>query len=349
MTLVLPSTGRRQRWRSPLVVALLVSLALHLYVFFVAWLVPELMRRGWIPEWLKPVVAAVAPAVVANLTAKAPSVPPPDIEIPLQFIEVDPALAATEPPKDAQFMSTANTVLANPVPAPEAKREPRIDGRREDTLRTFETVRPTKVVEPVVPEDLVKEIAREVMKPLPKGGLKPGDLARAKPVPEAKTDRPQEAREAQESSEPKVPAQKKRKTVSQARAERGMMVGEQMKLDGGAPRFGIEPTFNVKATQFGEYSSRLTAAVQARWYHLLDERHYSLERTGKVVVRFKLHPDGSVSAIKTAFDTTGELYSLLCELAIEQPAPFGKWPPALLHEIGAEPVEVTFTFNYFYN
>lgn len=330
-------------------VALLVSLALHLYVFFVAWLVPGLMRRGWIPDWLKPVIAAVAPAVLAKDPAKARPVPPSDIEIPLQFIEVDPALAATEPPKDAQFMSTANTVLANPVPSTEAKSEPRIDGRREDTLKTFETVRPTKVVEPVVPEDLVKEIAREAMKPLPEGGLKAGDVTLAKPVPDAKTDRPQDAREAQESREPKVPAQKKRKTVSQARAERGMMVGEQMKLDGGVPRFGVEPTFNVKATQFGEYSSRLTAAVQARWYQLLDERHYALERTGKVVVRFKLHPDGSVSAIATKLETTGEIYSLLCELAIDQPAPFGRWPPALLHEIGAEPVEVTFTFNYFYN
>ena len=89
--------------------------------------------------------------------------------------------------------------------------------------------------------------------------------------------------------------------------------------------------------------------MQARWYHLLDERHYSLERTGKVVVQFKLHPDGSVSGLETKLETTGEIYSLLCQLAIEQPAPFGKWPPDLVHEIGRDPVTVTFTFNYYYN
>lgn len=343
MTLVWPRMRLEWReWlRSPLVIALLVSLALHFYVFFVAWLVPQLAHWKWTPAWLKPLVAA-APAAPKVKPAKP--IEPVEVEIPLQFIEVDPALASPDAPKQARFTSTANTLAANPNPTKVNKPDPRIDGKREDTLKTFDTTRPSQPAQPVVPQDLQQQLAKDEVKAQEKGGPKAGDLVLARPTPDAKVDREQEARQAEQAQ---VPTPRQRKTVSQARAERGMLVGEQMRQEGGAPRVGVEPTFNVRSSHFGEYSSRLTAAVQAKWYALLDERHYALERTGHVVISFKLHPDGTVSAVNTSNSSMGELYSLLCELAVEQPAPFGRWPAELVHEIGSEPIPVTFTFNYF--
>lgn len=346
MTLVWPRFRFQWReWlRSPLVIALLLSLVLHLGLFFFTWLVPQMANWKWLPAWTKPLIAAVTPT--PPKPKPEAKIEPQEIEIPLQFIEVDPNQAVADAPKDARYVSSANTVAANVTPPKELKPDPKIDGRRPDTLKTFDTVRPAKQTQPVVPQDMQEQAAKEEVKPLEKGGARLGELSRAKPVPDAKVEREQEERDAEKAQ---VPSPKKYKTVSQAKAERGMLVGEQMQQDGGVPKVGVEPTFNVKSTQFGAYSSRLTAAVQASWYSLLEERKYSLERTGKVVISFKLHPDGTVSDIATKITTVDDIHSLLCQLAIDKPSPFGPWPRELIQEIGRDPIPVTFTFNYFYN
>ncbi|HTH48088.1 MAG TPA: hypothetical protein VMB21_11285 [Candidatus Limnocylindria bacterium] len=320
-------------------IALLLSLFLHLFLFFFAWLVPQMATWKWLPAWTKPLIAAVTPTPPK---AKAETTPPPqDIEIPLQFIEVDPNQSVADAPKDARFTSTANTLAGNPTPAKELV--PRIDGRREDSLKTYDTVRPAKQSQPAVPQDVEGQQAREEVKPQEKGGAKPGELALAKPVPDAKVEREQEERNAEK---PQVATPKRRKSVNEARADKGLLVGERMKEDGGVERHAMEATFSVRATEFGAYSSRLVAAVQARWYYLLEERRFSFDRAGKVVITFRLHPDGTVSAINTAKSTVDDIHSLLCELSIEQPAPYGVWPRELIQEVGREPILVTFTFNY---
>lgn len=339
----MPSVQWRECWRSPLVVALLCSILLHLQLYFLSWLLPEMLRRGWIPEWLKPVAVAIQPAFPKPEANRAQAPREQEIEIPLQFVEVDPALVTPDAPKQARFTSTANTLAANPNPpqqaSPQAK--PRVDGRRPDTLKTFDTTRPVKPTPVAPPKVLKDEEAREAVQPKPKGGKQAGELEQAKTAPQAAPDSDQQAREAQ------MPAPKRYKSLAQARAEKGIVVGERMKQEGGVPRVAADASFDVKASQFGEYSSRLTAAVQARWYYLLEEQHFALERTGKVVVTFRLHPDGTVSRIKTVSSSVGEIQSTWCELAIEQPAPYGRWPSQLLHEIGADPITVTFTFNYY--
>lgn len=339
----LPQLRWRDWWRSPLVVALLCSILVHLQLFFLSWLLPEMQRRGFMPDWLKPVAEAVAPQIPKPNPARAQAPREQEIEIPLQFLEVDPALATAEVPKQARFTSTANTLAANPNPPKQAapKPVPQIDGKRPDTLKTFDTSRPVKPAPASPPKQLQDEQPRDEVKPQPKGGKQAGELAVSKPVPDAKVDQEQEAREA------KMPAPKRYKSLAQARADKGIVVGERMKQEGGVPRVGADASFDVKASQFGEYSSRLTAAVQARWYYLLEEKHFALERTGKVVVTFRLHPDGTVSDIRTLSATVGEIQSTWCELAIEQPAPYGRWPSQLLHEIGSDPINVTFTFNYY--
>jgi hypothetical protein len=43
----------------------------------------------------------------------------------------------------------------------------------------------------------------------------------------------------------------------------------------------------------------------------------------------------------------GDVLSYVCQAAIEQAAPFGKWPDDMRREIGANFREITFTFDYY--
>ena len=62
------------------------------------------------------------------------------------------------------------------------------------------------------------------------------------------------------------------------------------------------PTIEIdlKAMPFGSYDSILIAAVQKRWYELLDQRKAAREDAGRVVVEFRLKHDGHVSDLTIA-------------------------------------------------
>ena len=53
---------------------------------------------------------------------------------------------------------------------------------------------------------------------------------------------------------------------------------------------------NVKATPFGPYDAMFIEAVQSRWLSLLDERDFVGNQAGKVIVEFRLHHDGRITA-----------------------------------------------------
>jgi hypothetical protein len=45
-------------------------------------------------------------------------------------------------------------------------------------------------------------------------------------------------------------------------------------------------------------------------------------------------------------NTVGELLGYLCQEAIEEAAPFAKWPPDMVRLFGTNSRPVTFTFDY---
>jgi hypothetical protein len=71
-----------------------------------------------------------------------------------------------------------------------------------------------------------------------------------------------------------------------------------------------------------------------------------LERTGKVVLKFRLHGDGTISQMTTAEATVGETLSFTCEAAVMGASPFGRWPSVLKAQ-ALDPREITFTFHYY--
>ncbi|MBN8246242.1 MAG: hypothetical protein J0L84_02220 [Verrucomicrobia bacterium] len=198
MTVTVP---RRWNWRwlrSPLAIALLISIALHLYAWLMAHLIGMALRNGWLPAWMHPVVAPVAALITPPPSTAPPSATEPAWEeIPLQFVEVDPMTVTAEVPPQTPFYSTAATVAANPDPPKVDQEKPRIDGKRENTLKTFDTTQPSKTPPPPAPQEIVQapepQPAAPEPKPAPPEPLVVREVAPVTPPtpPEARREAPE--------------------------------------------------------------------------------------------------------------------------------------------------------------
>jgi outer membrane biosynthesis protein TonB len=171
----------------------------------------------------------------------------------------------------------------------------------------------------------------------------------AKPAPEARpSEGPREARSVESAQprrdRPRTLAQARSLTPNQTPSAAGT-IGEKMKQEGGVSRFGVESSLDARATSYGAYDAAVIAAIQQRWYSLLDERGFSLERSGKVVLDFRMKHDGSVHDLKVVEAEVGDILTLVCQKAILDPSPFGTWPRQMRIELG-EHRDVRFTFHY---
>ena len=337
---------RRLRWQ-PLWVAVVVSLLFHLVAILGIRSLETWVQTSpkTAPQWAKAIVAAVDPKLVPDPDALKKPVPEPEWkEMDLSFIEVNPAMASAEAPKQTPFYSTENTLQASPDPQKEKQAAPKIDGKQKVVQKTFDTKhaaepQPASTPQPPPkPEPEPKHEVAQVDKPAPEekaaqkekspqpaqaakpeGGLKAGETELAAAKPEAIVPNVQPAQKAQPEQKEEVaqePVQRRKPIarVSKARELKGVIEGERMEQKGGSHRFGVEPTFDVRQSPFGRYDQSMIAAVQARWYALLDG-NYAFERSGKVTVRFLLHSDGTVSDLQNVEQTVGESLSFKCEAA----------------------------------
>jgi hypothetical protein len=84
-------------------------------------------------------------------------------------MEVDPALAAPEPPKDAKYYGVVNAKAANPDATVETT-DPKLDGKQEKVPRLADVPKPEKFpLQPAPPEPKPAEAA-----PKPKPAERPG-------------------------------------------------------------------------------------------------------------------------------------------------------------------------------
>jgi outer membrane biosynthesis protein TonB len=125
------------------------------------------------------------------------------------------------------------------------------------------------------------------------------------------------------------------------RAESGL-VGEKMKQDGGVKRLDVS-ALDVRGMSFGAYDAAIIQAIQQRWYSLLESRPTP---RGKVVIEFRLHFDGRVTDVRVNDADVGELYALFCQKAIQDPAPFPRWPSDMRRQMQADHRDVRFSFHY---
>jgi hypothetical protein len=295
-----------------LVLALTISLAAHLF----AWGVYEFGRQYNFWQRLAPAhrVAKIIPS--QQITGE-----------PVTFMTVDQP--STEAPKNAKYYSDKNSVAANPD-ASHAADVPQINGRQTDVPKTEDAPRQQiSKTQPSPPPTQPSENSQQQPSP----AIQPGDLTLAKL--ENLSPQPQN------NSQPERP-----RTIKEALAQQNLSPGIAMKLDGGARQHASVPSFDVKLTGFGEYDAALVAAITQRWYDLLDSQQFALDRTGKVVLQFRLNYDGTVSGMKVAQNDVGELLGYVCQKAVNDPAPFAKWPSEMRFKLG-DSRDIQFTFYYY--
>jgi hypothetical protein len=109
----------------------------------------------------------------------------------------------------------------------------------------------------------------------------------------------------------------------------------------------IYSSLDVRQTAFGMYDKQIVDAVTDKWYAMLDSGHFAQDRTGKVVVHFKLKYDGTILEMTTSENTVGISLAYVCREAIAEAAPFAQWPSDMRREIDANFRDVSFTFYYY--
>jgi len=249
-------------------------------------------------------------------------------------IFVDVSHAEPEPPKKTKYYSNKNSRAANPD-ADRDSNQPKLNGKQKDVPKTEEVPQLPKL-QPSMPPPQPKVAQPETPKPPVEEPQTPGDLDPIKP--KAATTPPKQP-----------PPPERPRTLKEARAQQhqDQLPGQQMKQDGGVQRKIEWSSFDAKATAFGDYDRKIIEAVTQHWYDLLDSRHFAQDRTGKVILHFKLKFDGTVIEMRTLENTVGETLGYVCQEAIEEAAPFGKWPPDMRRMIGSNYREITFSFYYY--
>ena len=243
--------------------------------------------------------------------------PPPDQEQQLVFVEVPRPSA--EAPEKAKYYSSQNSRAADVSPG--NKDVPQLNGKQTEVVKTENVPRPDfNRLQPAPPAQ-----------PQPSSpAARPGDLTLGKPGPSS-------------SPEPARP-----RTLKEAYARQSQRLpGPQMKQEGGMHRRALVPSLDVKATPFGAYDAALVEAVTDRWYSLLDSQQFALDRTGKVVLRFHLNYDGTITDMNVMQNTVGDLLGYVCQKAISDPAPYARWPTEMRRLVGENYREITFTFYYY--
>lgn len=322
--------------------ACVISLGIHLAIF-------GAYRLGWVSTPGKTsLVARLLPTPSSRLDLKPqppgkPIAPALHRETPMTFVEVDPALAPKEPPKETKYYSTDNSVAANPKPAKESEK-PKIDGTQKNVVRTTDVPKPApKPLEPTPPKE-TKPADPVVAKPKPKTGDTIGDLAKATPQKIKQPDPNADGSETEKLVE--AVARKRPRTVAEAKQQQAMLAGKPLEQEGGVERARLQSSLDVKASPFGDYDRDFINAVQERWYQLLANNKFMLDRHGKVVLDFRLNYDGRITNVRTSENNVGDLLGLLCQKGVTDPSPFRCWPDEMRRMVGTDFREVRFTFYY---
>ena len=330
-----PATTQRR-----LVVALVISLVVHALVY-TGWRVAPVVTsfvNATLAKWRPVKREELRPQPQPQIAR-----PLPKREVPLVFVEVDPALASATPPKETPNYSTHDSLAANPEP--KKLDVPKIDGSQTRVTRTTDNPKPQPkpmqpAPTPAPPEPKPKE--PDPVEPKPPANRPVGDLAMTKVQPQPLTPSPP----SETVEKPVEKPRDKPRTLREAMMRNPSLAGQKMQQEGGVERRARVSMLDAKGSPFGNYDNVFIAMVQERWYGLLENNRFQGDRHGKVSLTFKLHYDGRITVLETAENSVGDVLGLLCQKAILDPAPFPKWPSDMRKLVGTDVREVRFTFFY---
>ena len=309
-----------------------ISILLHLMLFIV---VEMGNAKGLWKAHILPKAAEMRPNMseLQKLLAQQKTNEPPV----LHFVEVDPQQPVEEP-KDTPYYSTANTQAANSDTRNDANK-PKIEGAQENVLKTRDLVKgeakPTPPPQPAPPKKQPTE-----MQPATK------QTAAAEPPGDTKENTLKPEEKAQRDMTFDRPAPTRPRTLADARAAKGIIESPKTRQEGGVKKFAIESDLDVKASPFGSYDAAFIAAVQARWFALLEQRDYVFDKSGRVVVEFRLYKDGTIRQMNVPKNEVTETLAWCCQRAISDPAPYAPFPKDLQRLLKQDFRDVRFTFHY---
>lgn len=95
---------------------------------------------------------------------------------------------------------------------------------------------------------------------------------------------------------------------------------------------------------FADYDTAFQDSIMHRCHDLMGGKR--IDRNGKIVLRFHLNYDGSVSDMNIIEDNVGAGQAVICKKAVSDAAPFASWPQDMIRMVGINFRVITFTFNY---
>jgi hypothetical protein len=246
-------------------------------------------------------------------------------EEPLEFVTV--RTPSTETPESAKYFSNKSSVAADDSQNRNTE-TPQLNGRQSDIPQTEDAMRAQAAKEQAGNGQQQAANSKQGTADS-KPAENNGDLTLGKPDNNQQQEqpRPRTLKEAYEEMASKMPSM-------------------TMKEEGGVQNHARVPSFNVKVTGFGDYDARFVEAVSQNWYNLLDSQRFALDRTGRVVLLFRLNYDGSISQMRLGDNNVGELLGYVCEKAVLDGAPYEPWTEDMRLKLGSY-ADVQFTFDYF--
>jgi hypothetical protein len=125
--------------------------------------------------------------------------------------------------------------------------------------------------------------------------------------------------------------------------EHNKSLGETKRQTGGV-HLSMNTAQAVKNTAAGAYDMHLVAKVKGAWDELWSNG--SPDRSGKVVVQFRLYPDGHIQNPVINQNEASDLMGNICVQAINKSAPYAEWPPEMRREIPDGYRDIQFAFYY---
>lgn len=299
--------------------------------------------------------------------------------MPTLFVDAHPSQATEEKPEETPYYAVIDALAGDDSPE-DSMAQPEIDGSQDKVRKTMDTP-PSAAAAVALPAEDSREIAKpqklttandapaspefseslslgdgerlvekeNAKEAIHKGASErqPQEFAALRPSassrigPELAEEKPQELRDSNSAK------QERPRTLAHARRQNAGLIGQKMKQKGGMDRFRLQSTPDLLKTPFGNYDAAVIQAIQQRWYHLLERLPIVQNTRGKVVLKFWMKSDGSVSDLKVVENSAGDdLQSYACEAAVRDPAPYGRWPEDMRRVIQSDRREIRFTFYY---
>lgn len=278
----------------------------------VATLVLHAALGAWLSEPLS--IASSLPMRPARVVVAPVPVDPAKLPPSLRLAETSPN-GNRELPAQASPMAARNQAAAQPVPETSVTRSalPRSEGDTADALRLVQA-RPRAV--------------EEAVDPPPRAEAGTATVA-ASPVPLAPPPQPRPVAKAASTPRAALPS-----------GTSGLLLRNPV----GVGRAGAV-ALDARFSSYGDYAQRMLEAVQGSWWALIERAHFDDFAAGHVVVRFRIHRDGTVSEAEVVSSTVPLLAGLACKDAVRLPAPYDVWRADMVAMLGDSEV-VTITFHY---